>query len=191
MNAWSFCFFLPSAITSQILGFHSFISTCSFPKIHFFFESYRSRTFLSRPGCPGTHTIDQAGLDVRDPPTPARVLGLRVCATHVCHAHGSQKRVWDPMELEFQRVMSHYVCAGTEPKSPLWAESAFRPWATLLDPPGPPLPIRLFMYVEMRGQLVGIGSLLSCGFATQVARLEGKCSYPLNYLARPHLALSI
>uniref|UniRef100_A0A8C6GEU2 K Homology domain-containing protein n=1 Tax=Mus spicilegus TaxID=10103 RepID=A0A8C6GEU2_MUSSI len=34
------------------------------------------------PGCPGTHSVDHAGLKLRDPPASAsRVLGLRVCAT--------------------------------------------------------------------------------------------------------------
>ena len=34
------------------------------------------------PGCPGTHSVDQAGLELRNPPASAsRVLGLKVCAT--------------------------------------------------------------------------------------------------------------
>jgi hypothetical protein len=33
------------------------------------------------PGCPGTHSVDQAGLELRNPPAPAsQVLGLKVCA---------------------------------------------------------------------------------------------------------------
>jgi hypothetical protein len=33
-------------------------------------------------GCPGTHFVDQAGLELRNPPASAsRVLGLKVCAT--------------------------------------------------------------------------------------------------------------
>jgi hypothetical protein len=37
---------------------------------------------LCSPGCPGTHFVDQAGLELRNPPAPAsRVLGLKVCAT--------------------------------------------------------------------------------------------------------------
>lgn len=31
-------------------------------------------------------------------------------AYHVCAcAHGGQKRVWDPLELELQMIMSHHV----------------------------------------------------------------------------------
>jgi hypothetical protein len=42
----------------------------------FFFE------FLCSPGCPGTHFVDQAGLELRNPPASAsQVLGLKACAT--------------------------------------------------------------------------------------------------------------
>jgi hypothetical protein len=34
------------------------------------------------PGCPGTHSVDQTGLELRNPPVSAfQVLGLKVCAT--------------------------------------------------------------------------------------------------------------
>jgi hypothetical protein len=34
------------------------------------------------PGCPGPHSVDQAVLELRNPPTSAsRVLGLKACAT--------------------------------------------------------------------------------------------------------------
>jgi hypothetical protein len=33
-------------------------------------------------GCPGTHSVDQAGLELRNPPASAsQVLGLKACAT--------------------------------------------------------------------------------------------------------------
>jgi hypothetical protein len=39
------------------------------------------------PGCPGTHFVDQAGLELRNPPSSAsQVLGLKVCATTTCPA---------------------------------------------------------------------------------------------------------
>jgi hypothetical protein len=38
----------------------------------------RDRVFLYSPGCPGTHFVDQAGLELRNPPASAsRVLGLK------------------------------------------------------------------------------------------------------------------
>jgi hypothetical protein len=43
---------------------------------------FRDRVSLYSPGCPGTHAVDQAGLELRNPPASAsRVLGLKACAT--------------------------------------------------------------------------------------------------------------
>jgi hypothetical protein len=37
---------------------------------------------LCSPGCPGAHSVDQAGLKLRNPPASvSQVLGLKVCAT--------------------------------------------------------------------------------------------------------------
>jgi hypothetical protein len=41
----------------------------------------QDRVSLCSPGCPGTHSVDQAGLEVRNLPASAsQVLGLKVCA---------------------------------------------------------------------------------------------------------------
>jgi hypothetical protein len=46
------------------------------------FWFFRDRVSLCSPGCPGIHFVDQAGLELRNPPASAsRVLGLKVCAT--------------------------------------------------------------------------------------------------------------
>jgi hypothetical protein len=43
---------------------------------------FRDRVSLYSPGCPGTHSVDQVGLKLRNPPASAsRVLGLKACAT--------------------------------------------------------------------------------------------------------------
>ena len=48
----------------------------------FFFLVFRDRASLCSPGCPGTHFVDQAGLELRNPPASASpVLGLKACAT--------------------------------------------------------------------------------------------------------------
>jgi hypothetical protein len=48
----------------------------------FFLLVFRDRVSLCRPGCPGTHFVDQAGLKLRNSPASAsRVLGLKACAT--------------------------------------------------------------------------------------------------------------
>jgi hypothetical protein len=41
---------------------------------------FRDRVSLCCSGCSGTHSVDQAGLRLRDPPAFAsQVLGLKVC----------------------------------------------------------------------------------------------------------------
>jgi hypothetical protein len=48
----------------------------------FFFLVFRDRVSLCSPGWPGTHSVDQAGLKLRNPPASAsQVLGLKACAT--------------------------------------------------------------------------------------------------------------
>jgi hypothetical protein len=43
---------------------------------------FQDRVSLYSPGCPGTYFVDQAGLELRNPPASASgVLGLKVCAT--------------------------------------------------------------------------------------------------------------
>jgi hypothetical protein len=48
---------------------------------------FRNRVSLCSPSCPGTHFVDQAGLELRNPPASAsRVLGLKACATTAQHS---------------------------------------------------------------------------------------------------------
>jgi hypothetical protein len=43
---------------------------------------FQDRVSLYSPGCPGTHFVDQAGLELRNPPASAsQVLGLKACTT--------------------------------------------------------------------------------------------------------------
>ena len=40
--------------------------------------NFQDRVLLYIPGCPGTHAVDQAGLELRNPPASAtQVLGLK------------------------------------------------------------------------------------------------------------------
>jgi hypothetical protein len=51
-------------------------------KLIFFFLVFRGRVSLCSLGCPGTHSVDQAGLELRNPPASAfRVLGSEACDT--------------------------------------------------------------------------------------------------------------
>jgi hypothetical protein len=48
----------------------------------FFLLVFRDRVSLYSPGCPGTHSVDQAGLELRNPPASAsQVHRLKACAT--------------------------------------------------------------------------------------------------------------
>jgi hypothetical protein len=43
---------------------------------------FLDRVSLCSPGCPGTHSVDQAGLELRNrPSSTSGVLGLKGCAT--------------------------------------------------------------------------------------------------------------
>jgi hypothetical protein len=58
------------------------------------------RVSLYSPGCPGTHFVDQAGLELRNPPaSDSQVLGLKVCATTARHASNSSclNRCYQPV----------------------------------------------------------------------------------------------
>jgi hypothetical protein len=48
----------------------------------FCFVCFWDRVSLYSPVCPGTHFVDQAGLELRNPPASATgVLGLKACVT--------------------------------------------------------------------------------------------------------------
>jgi hypothetical protein len=45
-------------------------------------KDFRDRVSLCSPVCPGTHSVDQAGLELRNSPASAsQALGLKACAT--------------------------------------------------------------------------------------------------------------
>jgi hypothetical protein len=71
-------------ITFRIENTKEIMDTCTPTQEEplFFFLVFRDRVSLYSPGCPGTHFVDQAGLELRNPPASAsRVLGLKACAT--------------------------------------------------------------------------------------------------------------
>jgi hypothetical protein len=64
----------------------------SFFLFFFFFFSgggeFRDRVTLCNPGCPGTHSVDQTGLELRNLPASAsQVLGLKECATTAWYSY--------------------------------------------------------------------------------------------------------
>ena len=47
---------------------------------------FQDRVSLYSAGCPGTHVVDQAGLELRNPPVSAsQVLGSKACAFTAPH----------------------------------------------------------------------------------------------------------
>ena len=87
------------ALSIQQLGmemntFQSSMTKMSLPIFLFvwlvgWFWFFRDRVSLCSPGCPGTYFVDQASLELRNPPASAsQVLGLKACATTArlrCH----------------------------------------------------------------------------------------------------------
>jgi hypothetical protein len=67
---------------SEVLGNLYLIYLIITSFIYLFILVFRDRVSLYSPGCPGTHFVDQAGLELRNLPASAsQVLGLKVCAT--------------------------------------------------------------------------------------------------------------
>jgi hypothetical protein len=73
----------------NIFFFNCFLFVCLFVCLFVF----RDKVSLCSSGCPGTHFVDQAGLELRNLPASASgVLGLKACATmpgitsctHIC-----------------------------------------------------------------------------------------------------------
>jgi hypothetical protein len=70
---------------------------------------FRDRVSLCSPGCPGTHSVDQAGLELRNPPASASgVLGLKSsqCSYPLSHL-ASPQPVLLTTEVSFQPL---YEC---------------------------------------------------------------------------------
>jgi hypothetical protein len=59
-----------------------FIFVVGFLLVCLFVFVFQDMASLYSLGCPGTHSVDQAGLELKNPPSFAsRVLGLKACAT--------------------------------------------------------------------------------------------------------------
>ena len=59
-------------------------NSANFENFFFSFFFFHDRVSLCSPGCPGTHSVEQAGLELRNLPVSAsQVLGSKVCVTTV------------------------------------------------------------------------------------------------------------
>jgi hypothetical protein len=75
----------PSDFCRQNISVYKFSLSLSLSHTHFFVcFCFFETVSLYSPGCPGTHSVDQTGLELRNPPASAsQVLGSQVC-THFC-----------------------------------------------------------------------------------------------------------
>jgi hypothetical protein len=70
---------------------------------------FRDRVSLCSPGCPGTHFVDQAGLELRNLPASAsQVLGLKACATTARPVASSYGGIF-PIEISIFQMTIAYV----------------------------------------------------------------------------------
>jgi hypothetical protein len=70
------------ACGGQRSGSGAFLNNCSLLFFFVCFVFFGDRVSLYHSGCPGTHSVDQAGLELRNPSASAsRVLGLKACTT--------------------------------------------------------------------------------------------------------------
>jgi hypothetical protein len=77
--------------------------------------SFCDRVSLCSPGCPGTHSVDQAGLELRYPPASAsQVLGLKVCATTAQPNLFLFSRLFTHTRKKFFRKLPHKILQNME-----------------------------------------------------------------------------
>jgi hypothetical protein len=89
----------------------------------FFFGFLRQGFSVCSPGCPGTHSVDQAGLELRNSPASAsQVLGLKACATTPCSKFFKTQNFIQNSFIEYHRdaemdhgkfIPSHFRSADT------------------------------------------------------------------------------
>ncbi|GAB1287053.1 Targeting protein for Xklp2 [Apodemus speciosus] len=66
------------------------------------------RVSLCSPGCPGTHSVDQAGLELRNPTASAsQVLGLQACATTTRQVDNTYYKETEKENLQKQSIPSN------------------------------------------------------------------------------------
>jgi hypothetical protein len=84
----------------------------------FFFFPLKTEFLCVAPGCPGTHFVDQAGLELRNPPASAsRVLGLKVSATTP-----------GPVVPSFKITLEPGMVAQEHPAGTMWQKPIVLVW---------------------------------------------------------------
>jgi hypothetical protein len=133
-------FWSPRASSTHVVHRHTSRQNTQTQYIFFFFFLvFRDRVSLCSPGCPGTHFVDQAGLELRNPPaSTSRVLGLKACATMprfntsflktylfiiICkYTVAVFRHTRRRSQISLRMVVSHHVVAGIWTRD-LWKSS--------------------------------------------------------------------
>jgi hypothetical protein len=108
---------------------------------------FRDRVSLYSHGCPGAHFVDQAGLELRNPPASAsRVLGLKACATtlgrtcsFMCSNHSQIIQIWRWASSEpwIRAVPGYYLSSSACQLSIICTRVKSPPLLSLLYPMPP------------------------------------------------------
>jgi hypothetical protein len=88
------------------------------------------RASLYSPCCPWTHFVDQAGLELRDPPTSAsQVLGLNACTTMPSPMEVLFHLQWEPLTSFYGRAQNSEPDVNRNGRRPLgtWDKAADSP----------------------------------------------------------------
>jgi hypothetical protein len=131
----------------MVFLFVCFLVFCCCLFVCFVLLVFQDSVSLCSPGCPGTHSADQAGLELPASAPPSTGIKKKkkkkkVCATTACrdfldfhfmcvfilmYICGCIARGGSKMSLELQVVMSHHLGSGIEP----WS---FQRTASILNP---------------------------------------------------------
>jgi hypothetical protein len=164
---------------------------------------FQDRVSLYSPGCPRTHFVDQAGLELRNRPASAsQVLGLKACATTAWLVLAFLKLSSGPCRLSMVKAVSPYLSAylpspcgdgptgspSVGPGSLLLMEKELHSWQLWWSPlnlkylEAPEGPRSAFQQSVLGGQAAishtALGSVLTSVRPLETWQLSASCSLP-------------
>jgi hypothetical protein len=95
----------------------------------FFFLVFRDRVSLYSPSCPETHSVDQADLELRNPPVSAsQVLGLKACATTPGSMLSFERTAFSIELTSSSQMLWLNTCGIHETRLPVIVQGQHRPY---------------------------------------------------------------